>query len=303
VPKAVFIGGTHSIGRHRIKGETTVPYRSLTGAFALAATLTLSINGAQAFDETKFPNWKGQWLQLGGLQNPAWDPAKPSGTSQQAPLTPEYHVIFEANIKAEAAGGLAADPTARCVPAGMPRVMMAIEPMEIVITPGATYFMFERLNWLRRIYTDGRRFPDDIDPSFTGYSIGQWQDTDGHGRFDALLIETRAIKGPHTYDASGIPFHKDGEAVVTEKLYTDKADPNILHDEITTTDHALTRPWTVTRSYRRDVRQSQPEWLEIICREDGSRVQVGDQNYKLSPEGLLMPAIKDQKPPNLKYFK
>jgi hypothetical protein len=90
----------------------------------------------------------------------------------------------------------------------MPQVMMAIEPMEIVITPGATYFVFERLNSLRRIYTDGRRFPDDIDPSFTGYSVGQWQDNDGHGRFDTLVIETRAIKGPHTHDASGIPFHK-----------------------------------------------------------------------------------------------
>jgi hypothetical protein len=40
--------------------RTIMPYRSLTGAFALAATLTLSINGPQAFDETKFPNWKGQ---------------------------------------------------------------------------------------------------------------------------------------------------------------------------------------------------------------------------------------------------
>jgi hypothetical protein len=277
--------------------------RSLTGALGLAAMLTLSIDGAQAFDETKFPNWKGQWVQPGGLQNQAWDPAKPSGASQPAPLTSEYLAIFEASGKAEAAGGRAADPTARCVPAGMPRVMMAIEPMEIVITLGATYFVFERLNSLRRIYTDGRRFPDDIDPSFTGYSIGQWQDTDGRGRFDTLVIETRAIKGPHTYDASGIPFHKDDQAVVTEKLYADKADPNILHDEITTSDHALMRPWTVTRSYRRDARQSQPEWLEIVCRDDSNQVQIGDQSYKLSPEGLLMPAIKGQKPPNLKYFK
>jgi hypothetical protein len=280
-----------------------MPYRSRTAAFALAATLSLPFNGAQAFDETKFPDWNGQWVQPGGTQNPAWDPARPSGTGQQAPLTPEYQAIFEASVKTEAAGGPAADPTARCVPAGMPRVMMAIEPMEIVITPSATYFMFGRLNSLRRIYTDGRRFPGDIDPSFTGSSIGQWQDSDGHGRFDTLLIETRAIKGPHTYEASGIPFHKDDQAVVTEKLYADKADPNLLHDEITTRDHALARPWTVTRSYRRDARQGEPEWLEITCQDDSRLLQVGDQSYKLSPEGLLMPAIKGQKPPNLKYFK
>jgi hypothetical protein len=277
-----------------------MPYRILTGALALAATLTLSIDGARAFDEGKFPDWKGQWIQLGGLQNQSWDP---SGASRQAPLTPEYQAIFEANVKTAAAGGRPADPTTRCVPAGMPRVMMGIEPMEIVITPSATYFVFGRLNALRRVYTDGRRFPPEIDPSSGGYSIGQWQDSNGRGRFDTLTIETRAIKGPHTYDASGIPFHKDDQAVVTEKLYADKADPNILHDEITTSDHALTRPWSVTRSYRRDTSQSEPEWLEITCQDDTGQLQIGDQTYKLSPEGMLMPAVKGQKPPDLRYFK
>jgi hypothetical protein len=181
--------------------------------------------------------------------------------------------------------------------------MMATLPMEIVITPNVTYFMLEQFSTLRQVYTDGRKFPDDLDPSFAGYSVGQWQDTDADGRFDTLVIETRGIKGPHTYDASGIPFHKDGAAIVRERLYADKADPNILHDEITTTDHALTRPWTVTRSYRRDARQAQPEWLDFVCNADPSRVQIGDQNYKLSPEGLLMPVGKGQKPPDLKYFK
>jgi hypothetical protein len=280
-----------------------MPYQNTTAALAVATALTLSIAGAWAFDESKFPNWKGQWVQLGGPRNSAWDTTKPPGADQQAPLTPEYQAVFVASVKAEAEGGQAVDPTARCVPGGMPRMMMAIQPMEIVITPGATHFMFEQLNSLRRIYTDGHSFPDDIEPSFTGYSIGRWQETDGHGRFDTLVIETRGIKGPHTYDASGIPFHKDGEAVVTEKIFADKADPNILRDEITTSDHALMRPWTVTRSYLRDVRRGQPEWSEIICREDGGRVQIGDQSYKLSPEGLLMPAMRGQKPPNLKYFK
>jgi len=106
-----------------------------------AAALTLSTVGAQAFDETKYPNWKGQWLQLGGDQNSPWDPAKPPGAGQQAPLTPEYQTIFEANVKSEAEGGLGPDPAARCVPAGVPRVMMAARPMEIVITPNVTYFM------------------------------------------------------------------------------------------------------------------------------------------------------------------
>ena len=280
-----------------------MPHHHTTRALFLAAVLTLSVGGARAFDETRFPDWKGQWVQVGGEQAGAWDPTRPPGAGQQAPLTPEYQALFRAGVEAEAKGGPPVDPTTMCIPAGMPRVMMAVHPMEIVITPAETYFVFEQFNALRGIYTDGRRFPDHIEPSFIGYSIGQWQDTDGDGRFDTLAIETHAIKGPHTYDSSGIPFHKDGELVITEKLYTDKADPNVLHDEITSSDHALTRPWTVTRSYRRDPRQAQPDWQEVLCKPDAGRVLVGDHYYRLSPEGLLMPAIKGQQPPDLKYFK
>jgi hypothetical protein len=277
--------------------RSQIPTRLMAQIAALLATLT----AAHAFDETPYPNWRGPWQQLGS--HSAWDPSKPPGAAQQAPLTPEYRAIHEATLKGEAEGGLEADPTKRCVPAGFPRVMMAALPMEIVITPNATYFMLEEFNTLRRVYTDGRKFPDDFELSYTGYSIGRWQATDRDGKYDTLLIETRGIKGPHTYDASGIPFHKDSEAVVTEKLYADRANPNILHDEITTVDHALTGPWTVTRSYSRAGQQTLLDWSEYLCIEDTGRVQIGDQIYKLGPDGLLMPIRKGQKRPDLKYFK
>jgi hypothetical protein len=284
-------------------GERSMPYRNSIGTLALAAALTVSMGIARAFDETKFPNWKGQWSLPGGGQGAPWDPAKPAGLAQQAPLTPEYQAIYEAILKNPMPGGPGSDPTSRCIPAGMPRVMMAVQPMEIVITPDATYIMLELFSTLRRIYTDGRAFPNEFEPSFTGYSIGQWQDADGDGRFDTLTIETRAIKGPHTYDGSGTPFHKDGEAVVKEKIFADKANPDILYNEITTADHALTRPWAVTRSYRRDPQLARPDWSEFICAEDTRHVQIGDENYTISPDGLLMPVRKGQKPPDLKYFK
>jgi hypothetical protein len=280
-----------------------MPHSGSVGTFTAMAALALSIMGAQAFDETRYPNWKGQWVRLGDGQNASWDPTKPPGVGQQAPLTAEYQALFAASIKSAAEGGPGVDPTARCVPPSMPRTMMAIDPMEIVITPIVTYFMFGQLGMLRHVYTDGRKLPDDLEPSFAGNSIGSWQDTGGNGRLDTLLIETRGIKGPHTYDASGIPFHKDGEAVVSEKLYADKGNANILHDEISVTDHALTRPWMVTRSYRRNLQQTASDWPEVVCSGDPSRVQIGDQGYKLSADGLLMPATKGQQPPNLKYFK
>src|SRR3979490_733398 len=98
----------------------------------------------------------------------------------------------------------------------------------------------------RRIFTDGRNWPEYIEPSYAGYSIGKWLDTDGDGRFDTLEVETRSFKSPRVYDDSGMPLHLDNQSVFKERLSLDKANPNILLNEITTNDHALTRPWTVT---------------------------------------------------------
>jgi hypothetical protein len=152
----------------------------------------------------------------------------------------------------------------------------------------------------RRIYTDGRAFPAEIEPGFNGYSIGKWVDEDGDGRYDVLEIETRGLKGPRTYEASGLPFHADNESVIKERIFVDKSNPDILHDEITSYDHALTRPWTVMKNYRRD---HNPIWFQNHCSEDNRHVTIGNQDYVLSFDGLLMPSKKDQPPPDLKFFK
>jgi hypothetical protein len=81
----------------------------------------------------------------------------------------------------------------------------------------------------------------------------------------------------------------------------DKADPNLLHDEITVIDHALTRPWTVDKRY---VRNANPlaTWDESICPEYNAWVFTGKENYYLSSDGYLMPTRKGQPRPDLRYF-
>jgi hypothetical protein len=175
-----------------------------------------------------------------------------------------------------------------------------IFPMEIIILSKTMYMLIEYLSMLRRVFTDGRDWPKAIEPSFMGYSIGKWIDEDGDGRFDLLEIETRNLKGPRAFDASGIPLHADNQTVVKERMYLDKANPDILKNEVTTIDHALTRPWTVIKSYHR-VRN--PIWVEAICAEGNEHVRIGKQIYMMSADGHLMPAKKDQPPPDLKYFR
>jgi hypothetical protein len=271
--------------------------RSPIGSIALAAVMITAASSALPFDETKYPDWSGQWRRPPGVGN-QWDTSRPPRQGRP-PLTPEYQAIYEANLKDQAAGGQGTDPTYTCIPDGMPRAMNVIFPMEIVIQPHITHIMIEYLSMLRRIFTDGRDWPKEAEPSFMGYSIGKWIDEDGDGRYDALDVETRNLKGPRSFDASGIPLHVDNQTIVKEHIYLDKAKPDILHDEVTTIDHALTRPWTVLKTYHR-VRN--PIWVEAICAEGNQHVRIGNENYMISADGYLMPAKKGQAPPDLRYF-
>lgn len=271
--------------------------RRWMGLMLLATALRMTTAAAEVIDTSSYPNWDGQWMRLpGGVQ---WDPTKPGGLAQQAPLTLEYQALYEANLADQATGGQGLDPLYRCVPPGMPRQMTVVFPMEIVIMPKITYMAFEQGNVLRRIYTDGRDWPVNAEPSFAGYAIGRWIDADGDGRFDALEIETRNFKGPRVYEPSGIPLHPDNQSIVKERLFTDKGNADIIHDEITTIDHALTRPWTVMKNFRR---QRNVIWYENNCMEDNHHVVIGGDNYFLAGDGRLMPAKKDQPPPDLRYF-
>src|SRR5437660_1042562 len=148
--------------------ENLMMYRSSIGALALGAALLAMMAGAHAFDESKYPDWSGQWK-------------KPRG-----------------------------------------------------------------------IYTDGRDFPKDEEPTWSGYSIGKWLDSDNDGRFDTLEVETRNFKGPRVYEASGIPLHRDNESIVKERIALDKDNKDLLRYEITTIDHALTKPWTVMKTFHRE---------------------------------------------------
>src|SRR4051794_4437964 len=277
--------------------------RHLIGAVTFAAVLAMTAAGARAYDDALYPDLSGPWTRISPPGMPAWDPSMPRGRGQKAPLTPEYNAVFEANLAELAAGGEGFWPGYACRPVGMPAMMTAFEPMEVVVTPETTHILIDHIvDSNRRIYTDGRPWPEDVERAFTGYSIGKWVDTDGDGRFDTLEVETRHIKGQRAFDATGIPMHRDNATIVKERIFLDKADRNVLHDEVTTIDHALTRPWTVMKRYQRSA-EAEPLWREYICAENNNHVEIGHDSYFISADGYLMPSRKGQPPPDVRYFK
>ena len=127
-----------------------------------------------------------------------------------------------------------------------------------------------------------------FNPQFSGYSIGKWLDTTGEGSLDVLEVETRNMRGLRLFDSSGIPLHGDNETIIKERIYLDRSDPNVLRNEITTFDHALMRPWTVSRFYRRGLN---PVYEEYPCTEDNHWIAVGGELYLSDSEGFLMPIL------------
>ncbi|HWF94265.1 MAG TPA: hypothetical protein VG291_04825 [Xanthobacteraceae bacterium] len=269
-------------------------------AIVLVAALGAATTAAQAREpashDAKYPDIGGTWVRPGAAQ---WDPTKPAGLRQQAPLTPEYQTLFETNLDIAKSGGQEYNPQVNCLPAGMPRVMIAYDPLEFIVTPDTTYIRSDHLAQFRRIYTDGRPWPEQIKPSFVGYSIGRWVDQDAEGHYGVLEVETRSLKGPRSLDASGLPLHADNQTIVKERIYLDQANRNLLHDQVTTVDHAYTRPWTIVRSYNRD---PDPVWVENNCGADNHYVSLGKETYFISADGYLMPTKKNQPVPALEGF-
>jgi hypothetical protein len=271
-------------------------YRSSIGAVAMAAALLATPLAAQVVDFGKYPDFKGQWVRSGNPNN--W-----RELAGPPPLTPEYQKIFDDITADVKAGGPGNWPSTFCVPAGMPALMSFYDPAEIIVMPDVTHILISHNDdSYRRIYTDGRDWPKDPELTYAGYSIGKWVDEDGDGKYDVLEVETRYIKGPRTLDGL-LPTHTDNKTVVKERIFLDKANPDILHDEITLFDDAYTRPWTITKSYPRYKKGETIWWSEEVCAENNAHLSIGKDDYYVSSDGYLMPVRKGQAPPDLRYFK
>ena len=251
-------------------------YQSSICGVALAAAVLATPSAAQVVNLGNIPTSRGSGLARG---------TRTIGTLWRVrlPLTPEYQKVF-ADIQADLkAGGAGNWPSTLCIPAGMPAMMSFYDPAEIIIMPETTYILISHNdNSYRRIYTDGRDWPADPEITFAGYSIGKWVDEDGEGKYNVLEVETRFLKLPRSYDTSGVPFHSDGQAVIKEQIYLDKANRDTLYDEITVMDHALTRPYTKKQMAKRN-KNPRPVWHSDVCSENNTWVKIGNEPYYRGP--------------------
>ena len=195
-------------------------------------------------------------------------------------------------------------PSTFCIPQGMPMMMNLYDPMEIIVTP------------------EHHLHPDQPRQRFLSPHLHRRARLAGGDRAD-LSRATRSANGSTrtataaTTCSRSRPAASRARAPTTpaacrctstirrssrSAFHLDKADPNILHDEITVIDHALTRPWTVTKKAARNPNPASELAHGGLRRQHLGRASA-TRTIILSADGNLMPTKKDQAPPDLRYFK
>ncbi|MFT3966192.1 MAG: hypothetical protein QM690_09945 [Sphingobium sp.] len=201
----------------------------------------------------RLPDWSGTW-------SPDISDQNAQIKTNPVPWKPEIQQQVDHWAAEEKAGrpkGILVD----CLPHGLPTfILITHNALEILFTPGRVTILGESDgNRLLRIWTDGRKLPEDPDPSFHGYSVGHWEG-------DTLVVETKGIL-PQAYlavsEAVGIP--SNGDMTVKQHIHLTAPDTLAFDLEITA-PHILTRPWTTTRLYHRR-RERSYEIVEGVCRQ------------------------------------
>jgi hypothetical protein len=208
--------------------------------------------GAPTGPAPRLPNGtidlSGVWQGGGPVGNIADGLAK----GETLPIRPEYKKLMESRKAKD-------DPEANCLPTGVPR--RDPYPWRILQTPTHAFMLFEgNIHSYRQIFMDGRKHPEDLDPTWYGHSVGRWEG-------DTLVVDTVGFNDRFWFDFQGTPH--------TEKLHTieryTRTNVSTLVIETTIDDPgAYTKPFKITFTAR--LRPGE-ELMEYICNENNGWVQ------------------------------
>ena len=156
-----------------------------------------------------------------------------------------------------------------CQPGGPVFAMweLGLFPIEILEAPDRIVIKPENVALPRRIYTDGRPHPEDLEPTWMGHSIGRWEG-------DVLVVDTVGTNG-RTRAMNGVGSNarvssddRNPRLPASDQLHLVErlrlvADGEILEDAITISDpKTYTSPFTVKHYWQR---RPDVDVLEYFC--------------------------------------
>ena len=219
--------------------------RNTLAAAVLAAAGFLTASFAQAAT----PSLAGIWMLEGDFST------LKASDGKLPPLKPEAQRKYAAALAARKAGKPAFDTLTRCLPHGLPRLMFAPYPIEVIQEAKQVTFLHEAHHMPRMVYV-GDKLPanDELDGNYMGFSAGHW---DG----DTLVIDSGGFNDITTLDKAGLP-HSD-QMTLNERMRLIDGGAR-LEDIITITDaESYTKPWSVRVTFKR---MPADYWLkEFVC--------------------------------------
>jgi|HubBroStandDraft_1064217.scaffolds.fasta_scaffold29831_2 hypothetical protein len=243
---------------------------AITSLFAVPAFAQLmpmglpspqAIANADKFNPPRLAQYAARLAHLPDMTG-TWTAMLPKGASngptfEGIPYNAEYQKKYRQLIK-ETTGGKSRDTIPTCVPYGVPRMIGdSPSPFDIIQTPDVMIWYDNYSRTERRIFLDGRTHPlqdgprtGGNGPRYSGFSVG-------HREGNTLVIDTTNMV-PAYFDETPAPYSDQLHMVERVRLIA----PNILQDQATFTDPVtMTKPWIVTRYFRRNV--GKREYLEL----------------------------------------
>jgi len=211
---------------------------------ALALVCLLSQGIAQAA-----PLLAGFWLVEGNHDTLTDDKGK------LPPMTAEARKRYNAAVAARKLGKYTGDTLTKCLPHGLPRLLGAPYPIEVLEEKKQITFLHEVHHMPRLVYL-GEKLPpiDDLDGNFMGLSVGNWNG-------DTLVIDSAGFNDITTLDKAGIPHST--EMVLQERMKLIDGGQR-LENVVTVTDpQTFTKPWSYRLTFKR---MPNDYWLkEFAC--------------------------------------
>ena len=251
---------------------------ALLGAFSVFVVVTSAAQPVESERRhatyeslARLPDWSGWWL-ASIARTPA-DELR----SEPAPFKPE---VLDAISAARA--DASPDPLRHCRPWQFTGSSGRFtEALEFLYTPGRVTLTNER-GLIRRIYTDGRPMPTDLEPTNTGTSIGYWEG-------ETLVIQTAGIDPRALYPNSGEGAVAIGEnAVISERIFL-KDENTLQFDVVTVAPEIFNAPDRRTQLYTRLAKAMANEIS--FCSEFDRSIEpgTGRQRFDMTPPPDLPP--------------
>jgi len=239
-------------------------------SFGIAICMHVPAGAAPSFDMNgvweRFPNPVSSDASVfGDLEPPG------TGPQLREPYASEWKALRARRAAAAQAGKPLVDDSTKCRPEGMPMVMGAIFPIEILLTPGRVTVLGEFLTQTRRIFLDAQMLTsEDYAPSYYGFSVGRWMG-------DTLVVITKHVREDVQFFE--IPHSK--AMTITERIRM--VSPDNIENQVEIDDPTyLRQPYRFTFGYKRN---STYRIMEYFCDKSSDVIEEdGTVSMKVKPD-------------------